>query len=102
MLGCLDRHWYLPCKPKKQMLMYEWMRSGRLDGDWHHIAVTWEGNSGLTAMYFDGEPQKPFWRATGGQVEQQDPALGGVDSHLAWGTDRQNHGAWENWKMCTV
>lgn len=78
------------------------MRSGRLDGDWHHIAVTWEGNSGLTAMYFDGEPQKPFWRATGGQVEQQDPALGGVDSHLAWGTDRQNHGAWENWKMCTV
>ncbi|KAK9918751.1 hypothetical protein WJX75_006574 [Coccomyxa subellipsoidea] len=64
-----------------------------LDGDWHHIAVTWEGNSGLTALYFDGEAQTPFWRATGGKVEQQYPSSGGVDSHLAWGTDRQNHGS---------
>lgn len=65
----------------------------RLDGDWHHIAVTWESDSGKAALYFDGEPQTPFWRATGGRVEQQYLSSGGVDSHIAWGTDRQNHGA---------
>ena len=64
----------------------------RLDGDWHHIAATWEANSGETALYFDGERQTPFWRATGGRVEQEYPSSGGVDNHLAWGTDRQNHG----------
>ncbi|BDA49076.1 probable Sushi, von Willebrand factor type A, EGF and pentraxin pentraxin domain-containing protein at C-terminar half [Coccomyxa sp. Obi] len=64
-----------------------------LDGDWHHIAATWEANSGETALYFDGVKQTPFWRATGGRVEQEYPSSGGVDSHLAWGTNRHGHGS---------
>ena len=36
--------------------------------------------------------QTPFWRASGGSVDQQYPSKGGVDKHVAAGTARFDHG----------
>ena len=66
--------------------------SFRTDDNWHHIAVTWEGHTGLTSLYYDGVEQTPFWRASGGSVDQQYPSKGGVDKHVAAGTARFDHG----------
>jgi hypothetical protein len=35
--------------------------SDRTDDMWHHLMVTWEQESGLTKMYFDGRAQSAFW-----------------------------------------
>ena len=64
----------------------------RVDDDWHHVAVTWEGHTGAATLYFDGKEISPFWRASGGRVDQQYPAQGGVDKHVAAGTARFDHG----------
>lgn len=64
----------------------------RVDDDWHHVAVSWEGHTGLATLYFDGKEVAPFWRASGGQVDQQYPSKGGVDKHVAAGTARFDHG----------
>lgn len=64
----------------------------RVDDDWHHVAVTWEGHTGAASLHFDGKEITPFWRASGGRVDQQYPAQGGVDKHLAAGTARFDHG----------
>lgn len=56
------------------------------------MAVSWEGHTGLASLYFDGVEQTPFWRASGGAVDQEYPAKGGVDKHVAAGTARFDHG----------
>ena len=56
------------------------------------MAVSWEGHTGLATLYFDGKEVSPFWRASGGQVDQQYPSKGGVDKHVAAGTARFDHG----------
>ena len=66
--------------------------TSRVDDDWHHVAVTWEGHTGAASLYFDGKEITPFWRASGGRVDQQYPAQGGVDKHVAAGTARFDHG----------
>lgn len=38
-----------------------------VDGDWHHLAVTWDGYAGVVKLYFDGEEVDPFWKASGGE-----------------------------------
>ena len=57
------------------------------------MAVSWEGHTGLATLYFDGREVAPFWRASGGQVDQQYPDKGRVDKHVAAGTARFDHGA---------
>lgn len=64
----------------------------RTDNAWHHVAVSWEGHTGLATLYFDGKEVVPFWKATGGRVDQQYPNKGGVDKHVAAGTARFDHG----------
>ncbi len=64
----------------------------RTDNAWHHVAVSWEGHTGLATLYFDGVEIVPFWKATGGRVDQQYPNKGGVDKHVAAGTARFDHG----------
>lgn len=64
-----------------------------VDGDWHHIAVTWEFKSGKTALYFDGKTVTPFWRANYGVITDQDPSNGGVENTLAPNLARSEEGS---------
>ena len=41
----------------------------RVDGDWHHVAVTWRWDSGEVQVYFDGEQARPFWASRAGDVQ---------------------------------
>lgn len=64
----------------------------RIDGDWHHVALTWKYEDGETLLYFDGQNLKPYFKREGLQSELQDPAVGGVDSHMAGKTARYSRG----------
>lgn len=32
---------------------------GSTDGQWHHIAVTWESSTGIATLYLDGRKVRP-------------------------------------------
>lgn len=63
------------------------------DGEWHHIAVTWEYATGITKLFFDGEEKKPFWKSSKGRVEDRAPAQGGVDPSISANVLRQIYGS---------
>ncbi|GMH36287.1 hypothetical protein BSKO_04155 [Bryopsis sp. KO-2023] len=64
-----------------------------VDDQWHHLAITWEYESGNTNLYFDGEKVVPFWRAVQGEISDEDPSRGGVDSSLAPRVERKSFGS---------
>ena len=55
----------------------------RLDDAWHHIAVSWEFETGRTTLLFDGAPVVPFWGRTSGQSQFKHPSDGGVPPIMA-------------------
>ncbi|KAK9789369.1 hypothetical protein WJX73_005379 [Symbiochloris irregularis] len=59
-----------------------------VDGEWHHVAVTWIQSSGETQLYFDGVQQTPFWHSSAGDVEMRLPSQGGVNRMIGGGTNR--------------
>ncbi|KAK9844409.1 hypothetical protein WJX74_002134 [Apatococcus lobatus] len=63
------------------------------DNNWHHLAVTWRWDDGETQLYFDGNPQTPFWRSDGGMLDNQDPGKGGVEKKIGGHTSREGAGA---------
>lgn len=63
------------------------------DGEWHHVGVTWHKSSGEVKLYIDGKNKVPFWRSYGGQVSFKRPEEGGVDPHIAAGTQRGGSGS---------
>lgn len=65
---------------------------GRTDSEWHHVAVSWEWESGATRLYYDGEEVKPFWSSKGGYIQSADPKQGGVDPHMAAQSQRLDTG----------
>lgn len=50
-----------------------------IDGNWHHVLVSWSANTGAVRLYFDGKPAKPFWKASGGFLYEGNP----VESSLS-------------------
>jgi hypothetical protein len=40
--------------------------AGWTDGEWHHVAVTWDFDDGTTKLYFDGVQKTPFWKSRWG------------------------------------
>ncbi|GAX75344.1 hypothetical protein CEUSTIGMA_g2789.t1, partial [Chlamydomonas eustigma] len=67
--------------------------AGWLDDGWHHISVTWDQASGRTTCFFDGISVIPFWRNDLGVVEERPPLMGGVEPHIAAGTERSADGS---------
>ncbi|EFJ52955.1 hypothetical protein VOLCADRAFT_86476 [Volvox carteri f. nagariensis] len=65
----------------------------RTDDQWHHVAVTWEYDTGTAALYLDGQPRVPFYKSDFGAVEERSPLEGGVGSRLAAGSSRDGGGA---------
>lgn len=63
------------------------------DDEWHHIAVTWQFETGETRLYMDGNPITPFWKSDAGAMEDTDPKKGGVDPHIAAKTTRSATGS---------
>lgn len=73
--------------------MYEnWVdfNVGWIDGEWHHVAVTWNWFTGKVTLYFDGEEASPFWVSRSGQDEIEKSPGVGVDSSIAAGTNTFN------------
>lgn len=66
---------------------------GWVDDVWHHVAVSWVQSSGEVALYFDGQPQTPFWVSTAGSIDVKDPTRGGVSRRIAAGTHRGGVGS---------
>ena len=94
---------------------------GWLDGDWHHVAVTWAAATGQVSLYFDGACQEessdgpfrslahsiarslalsiagekahPFWVCKNGDVRVEDRPGSGVDEVIATGTSRSGAGS---------
>eukprot|EP01026_Neomeris_dumetosa_P051141 TRINITY_DN4496_c0_g1_i1.p1 TRINITY_DN4496_c0_g1~~TRINITY_DN4496_c0_g1_i1.p1 ORF type:complete len:1030 (-),score=176.63 TRINITY_DN4496_c0_g1_i1:568-3657(-) len=67
--------------------------TGWVDDGWHHVAVTWEYQTGNTRLYFDGEPVVPFWVSSEGNVDDRDPSAGGVDPHMGARVSRSSSGS---------
>jgi hypothetical protein len=65
----------------------------RVDAEWHHVAVTWTHATGAVALYYDGAPQTPFWVSQAGNVIVKEPNKGGVDRHIAAGSERGDSGS---------
>lgn len=63
------------------------------DANWHHIAITWDQDSGETKLYFDGESKTPFWRSDKGWLEDKDPGKGGVRNTINAKSVRNSEGA---------
>ncbi|GIL92273.1 hypothetical protein Vretifemale_19820, partial [Volvox reticuliferus] len=59
-----------------------------VDDQWHHLAVTWEYDTGLAAVYLDGAPCVPFYKSDFGFVEERPPGEGGVKPVVAARTSR--------------
>ena len=55
----------------------------RVDKEWHHIAVSWEFDTGKTALLYDGTPVVPYWGRNGEQTNMKTPADGGVPPIMA-------------------
>eukprot|EP00967_Tisochrysis_lutea_P016262 scaffold18320_cov17-Tisochrysis_lutea.AAC.3 len=64
-----------------------------LDDQWHHVAATWDADSGTAAVYFDGKPTTPFWKAEGGSRSTVHPDDGGVDPIVAPRSNRGTDGS---------
>jgi hypothetical protein len=64
-----------------------------LDDAWHHIAVTWNYDDGVTRMYMDGQPKTAFWKNSGGMLDDKPASQGGVDPSLAARTARSQTGS---------
>jgi len=64
-----------------------------LDDEWHHIALTWNYDDGMTRLYFDGQQKTPFWKDAKGLVDDKAASEGGVDPHLAANTARSSTGS---------
>eukprot|EP00879_Flechtneria_rotunda_P000467 GHRR01000568.1.p1 GENE.GHRR01000568.1~~GHRR01000568.1.p1 ORF type:complete len:1094 (+),score=373.48 GHRR01000568.1:402-3284(+) len=64
-----------------------------LDAEWHHIAITWNYEDGITRLYIDGNAKTPFWKNAGGVLEDKPASQGGVDPSLAARTTRSNTGS---------
>ncbi|CAD7701100.1 unnamed protein product [Ostreobium quekettii] len=62
------------------------------DEDWHHIAVSWDFDSGSTELHFDGDRYTPFWLYGNGRATNQDPNKGGTSNVLAQGIERNSSG----------
>jgi cysteine-rich repeat protein len=76
--------------------MYEnWIdyNVGWLDGDWHHVAVTWSKETGEVTLFFDGERAHPFWVCKNGDVKVEATPGAGVDGVIAPGTSRSETGS---------
>jgi len=63
------------------------------DGNWHHVAMTWDSTDGIVRVYVDGIAQGAVTinmgasiTTTGGLVlgQDQDSVLGGFDAATAW------------------
>lgn len=67
--------------------------AGWTDGEWHHIAVTWDQTSGRVTCLLDGQAKTAFWRNDRGMAEQHPPSMGGVEPHIAAGSVRSSTGA---------
>lgn len=65
----------------------------RTDDKWHHLAVTWQYDTGAAALYLDGEPRVAFFRSDYGVTEQRSPTEGGVAAVVAARTSRDGSGA---------
>ncbi|WIA11894.1 hypothetical protein OEZ85_011978 [Tetradesmus obliquus] len=64
-----------------------------LDDEWHHVAVTWSYDDGVTRMYLDGTPKTAFWKNSGGMLDDKPASQGGVDPSLAARTARSQTGS---------
>jgi len=63
------------------------------DNLWHHIAITWEYESGEVQLFFDGDKYIPFWRSAEGEVTDKDPIRGGVQPYIARRVERLSTGS---------
>ena len=66
---------------------------GWLDGEWHHVAVTWVATTGQITLYFDGEKAHPFWVCKNGEVHVEDRPGSGVNEVIATATTRSEAGS---------
>ena len=64
----------------------------RVDDEWHHIAITWEFDTGKTSLMFDGTPSVPHWGRNGEQTNVKLPSDGGVPPIMAPQTWRYRAG----------
>ncbi|KAI8473932.1 MAG: concanavalin A-like lectin/glucanase [Monoraphidium minutum] len=67
--------------------------AGWTDDGWHHIAVTWAYDDGVTHVYVDGEAKTPFWKSNVGSVDDKPAREGGVDPHIAPQSSRRGDGS---------
>jgi len=58
------------------------------DNEWHHVAVTWDYDTGNVQLFFDGYSYTPFWRSAEGEVTDRDPNMGGVSRSIAKKVER--------------
>lgn len=63
------------------------------DGDWHHVAVSWQRSTGEVSLYFDGQKQNPFWVSNNGDTVVESYPGTGVHSTIATGTTRSSSGS---------
>ena len=70
----------------------------RVDNEWHHIAITWEFDTGKTSLMFDGTPAVPYWGRNGEQTNVKLPSDGGVPPIMAPQTWRYWDG-WPHWQL---
>jgi cysteine-rich repeat protein len=66
---------------------------GWVDGEWHHIAVTWSELTGTVHLYFDGTKAKPYWVCNNGNVELEKRSGEGVSEIIAKGISRSDTGS---------
>jgi hypothetical protein len=73
------------------------MRAGccccRLDGEWHHVAVTWNYEDGKVMLFLDGQQKTAFWKNAGGILDDKPAREGGVDPSLTPRTTRASTGS---------
>ncbi len=65
----------------------------RTDDGWHHIAVTWDYESGAASLFFDGSARVPFYKYDYGNSEEALPWEGGVAPTVAARTERSGSGS---------
>lgn len=72
----------------------------RLDDQWHHIAVTWNYEDGRVHLYLDGQQKTPFWKNSGGILDDKPAREGGVDPSLTPRTTRSQTGSLVLGQVC--
>ncbi|GLC46629.1 hypothetical protein PLESTM_001898600 [Pleodorina starrii] len=63
------------------------------DDQWHHVAVTWDYDTGVASLYLDGVLRVPFYKSDFGIVDERSPQEGGVAPGLAARTSREATGS---------